>query len=91
VLKLFGQLMVWNVLPNGKRAGFYNFWAGKRFRIAAFRARLREDLTQVLGLVEAGVLTPQIAARIPLSEAASALALAESRTVLGKVVIVPEP
>jgi len=91
VLKLFGQLMVWNVLPNGKRAGFYNFWAGKRFRLAAFRARLREDLTQVLGLVESGVLTPQVAARIPLSEAAAALALAESRTVLGKVVIVPEP
>lgn len=91
VLKLFGQLMVWNLLPNGKRAGFYNFWAGKRFGLAAFRARLREDLTQVLGLVETGVLTPQIAARIPLSEAASALALAESRTVLGKVVIVPEP
>ncbi|SFR09611.1 NADPH2:quinone reductase [Lentzea waywayandensis] len=91
VLKLFGQLMVWNLLPNGKRAGFYNFWAGKRFRIAAFRARLRDDLTQVLQLVKAGVLTPQIAARIPLSDAASALALAESRTVLGKVVIVPEP
>ncbi|NKE57259.1 zinc-binding dehydrogenase [Lentzea sp. PSKA42] len=91
VLKLFGQLMLWNLLPNGKRAGFYNFWAGKRFRPAAFRARLSEDLTQVLLLVAAGVLTPQIAARIPLPEAAAALALAESRTVLGKVVIVPEP
>ncbi|RAS68873.1 NADPH:quinone reductase-like Zn-dependent oxidoreductase [Lentzea atacamensis] len=91
VLKLFGRLFLWNVLPNGKRAGFYNFWAGKRFRPAAFRARLRDDLTEVLRLVGAGVLTPQIAARIPLSEAASALALAESRTVLGKVVIVPEP
>jgi NADPH:quinone reductase-like Zn-dependent oxidoreductase len=91
VLKLFGQLMVWNVLPNGRRAGFYNFWAGKRFRLAAFRARLREDLTQVLGLVETGVLKPQIAARIPLSESAAALTLAESRTVLGKVVIVREP
>ncbi|MFJ5991942.1 medium chain dehydrogenase/reductase family protein [Lentzea sp. NPDC092896] len=91
VLKLFGQLMVWNLLPNGKRAGFYNFWAGKRFRTATFRARLRDDLTQVLELVKAGALKPQIAARIPLPEAASALVLAESRTVLGKVVIVPEP
>ncbi|MEV6714198.1 medium chain dehydrogenase/reductase family protein [Lentzea sp. NPDC051208] len=90
VLKLFGQLMVWNVLPNGRRAGFYNFWAGKRFRPATFRARLAEDLTQVLALVGQGVLTPQIAARIPLPEAGAALALAESRTVLGKVVIVPE-
>ena len=77
--------------PTAERAGFYNFWAGKRFGPAAFRARLRDDLTQVLRLVRDGVLTPQIAARIPLPEAAAALALAESRTVLGKVVIVPEP
>ncbi|SMC67618.1 medium chain dehydrogenase/reductase family protein [Lentzea albidocapillata] len=91
VLKLFGRLMLWNLLPNGRRAGFYNFWAGKRFRAAAFRARLAEDLTQVFALVKASVLTPQIAARVPLSEAGAALALAESRTVLGKVVIVPEP
>jgi len=91
VLKLFGRLMMWNLLPNGRRAGFYNFWAGKRFRPAAFRARLSEDLSAVLGLVRAEVLTPQIAARIPLSETSAALALAESRTVLGKVVIVPEP
>ncbi|SER35831.1 NADPH:quinone reductase [Lentzea xinjiangensis] len=91
VLKVFGRLMVWNALPNGRRASFYNFWAGRRFRPAGFRARLAEDLTQVLRLVEAGVLTPRIAARFPLPEASAALALAESRTVLGKVVIVAEP
>ncbi|ANZ37731.1 NADPH:quinone reductase [Lentzea guizhouensis] len=91
VLKLFARLMVWNALPNGKRAGFYNFWAGKRFRTETFRARLAEDLTQVLRLVGKGVLTPQIAARVPLTEASAALKLAESRTVLGKVVIVPGP
>lgn len=45
----------------------------------------------VLRLVAEGVVTPRIAARIPLSEAASALALAESRTVAGKVVLVPDP
>ncbi|MFD4642684.1 medium chain dehydrogenase/reductase family protein [Lentzea sp. NPDC058436] len=90
VLKLFGQLMVWNLLPNGKRAGFYNFWAGKRFRLNTFRTRLRDDLVQVLNLVESGAVTPQIAARIPLPEAAAALTLAESRTVVGKVIIVPE-
>jgi NADPH2:quinone reductase len=63
--------------------------AGLR-RLDAFRARLREDLTAVLRLLAGGVLTPQVAARFPLSEAASALALAESRTVSGKVVIVPD-
>ena len=88
VLRLFARLLVWNYLPNGKRAHFYNFWAGLRRR-AAFRARLHEDLTQVFRLLADGVLTPQIAARFPLAEAGSALARAESRTVAGKVVIVP--
>lgn len=90
VLKLFARLMVWNLLPNGRSASFYNFWAGRRRRVDAFRARLREDLTNVLQLLADGVLTAQVAARFPLSQAASALALAESRTVTGKVVIVPD-
>jgi NADPH2:quinone reductase len=91
VLKVFGHLVVWNALPNGRRATFYNFWAGKRLRPAVFRARLAEDLTQVLRLVETGALTPRIAARFPLPKTSAALTLAESRTVLGKVVIVAEP
>ncbi|MEW1861672.1 zinc-binding dehydrogenase [Streptomyces sp. NPDC088194] len=45
----------------------------------------------MLRLLADGVLAPQVAARFPLSGAASALALAESRTVAGKVVIVPDP
>jgi NADPH:quinone reductase-like Zn-dependent oxidoreductase len=90
VLTLFGRLMLWNYLPNGRGAHFYNFWAGKRLRPTAFRNRLRADLTQVLQLLADGVLFPQIAAEFPLAEAGSALALAESRTVAGKVVIVAE-
>jgi NADPH:quinone reductase-like Zn-dependent oxidoreductase len=88
-LKLFPRLLAWNLLPNGRSATFYNFWAG-RHRLAAFRARLREDLTTVLALLAEGVLTAPVAARFPLSEAGAALALAESRTVAGKVVIVPD-
>ncbi|MFD6275207.1 medium chain dehydrogenase/reductase family protein [Streptomyces sp. NPDC060209] len=90
VLKLFARLAAWNSLPNGKSAQFYNFWAGKRRCRASWQQRMGEDLTQVLRLVADGHLTPQIAARIPLSDASSALSLAESRTVAGKVVIVPE-
>lgn len=88
VLKSFARLALWNYLPNGKGARFYNFWAGRR-RLDTFRTRLREDLTQVLALVAEGVLTPQVAAEFPLADAGAALALAESRTVVGKVVIVP--
>ena len=90
VLKSFARLLLWNLLPNGRSALFYNFWAGKRFRTATFRARLRDDLTRVLALVADGTLSPQIAAEFPLSQASKALALAESRTVAGKVVLVPD-
>jgi NADPH:quinone reductase-like Zn-dependent oxidoreductase len=89
VLALIARLAAWNVLPNGRSATFYNFWAGRR-RLGAFRDRLRADLTSVLTLLADGVLRPQVAARFPLSDAGSALALAESRTVAGKVVIVPD-
>ncbi|MFJ4841524.1 medium chain dehydrogenase/reductase family protein [Streptomyces sp. NPDC088746] len=90
VLKLFGRIAAWNTLPNGRSAHFYNFWAGRRLRRAAWHGRLSEDLTHVLRLLADGSLTPQIAARFPLADTASALALAESRTVIGKVVILPD-
>lgn len=88
VLKLFAQLKLWHTLPNHRSAYFYNFWAGHR-DLAAFRRSLAEDLTQVFRLLADGVLDPQIAAEIPLAEAASALTLAESRTVAGKIILVP--
>jgi NADPH:quinone reductase-like Zn-dependent oxidoreductase len=87
VLKLIGRTTLWNLLPNGKGAHFYNFWAG-RWRRNAFRARLRADLAQVFQQITDGTLSPQIAARIPLQDAVSALLLAESGTVAGKVILV---
>lgn len=88
VLALVARLMLWNLLPNGRRAHFYNFWAGRR-RPARFFRRLREDLTQVLDRLADGTITPQVAAQLPLVDAGRALALAESRTVAGKVVLLP--
>ncbi|MFD9904396.1 medium chain dehydrogenase/reductase family protein [Streptomyces sp. NPDC059063] len=89
VLKLFARLALWNALPNSRRAHFYNIWAGRR-RPDAFRARLRADLGQVFALLADGRLQAQVAARVPLSRAADALRLAESGTVAGKVVLVPD-
>ncbi|MFC4588421.1 zinc-binding dehydrogenase [Sphaerisporangium corydalis] len=43
----------------------------------------------LFALVADGTLKPAIAARFPLGEAAAALALAESRTVSGKVILLP--
>ncbi|WP_305785866.1 medium chain dehydrogenase/reductase family protein [Symbioplanes lichenis] len=89
MLKLIGQLAGWNYSPNNRGAHFYNFWAGLR-NGGAFRARLREDLAEVLKLLADGVLVPHVAARLPLASAAEALALAESRTLAGKIVLVPD-
>ncbi|MGW8455829.1 medium chain dehydrogenase/reductase family protein [Streptomyces niveus] len=89
VLKLIARLQLWNALPNGKSAHFFNIWAGKR-RAEAFQARLAADLTEVLGLLAEGEIRPQVAARLPLSKAADALSLAESSTVTGKVVLIPD-
>jgi NADPH:quinone reductase-like Zn-dependent oxidoreductase len=88
ILTRFG---VWNLLPNGRRATFYNFWAGKIIRPKRFRSRLASDLTQVLHKVADGTVTTRIAARLPLAEAPEALRLAGSGTVSGKVVLMPGP
>ena len=86
---LMARIAWWNALPNGRRATFYNVWSGSRIRPARFRARLRQDLTAVLELLADGVLTAQIAARLPLSDIVEAMLLAEARAVPGKVVLTP--
>ncbi|WP_029900782.1 medium chain dehydrogenase/reductase family protein [Nocardia brasiliensis] len=89
VLRLFARLLWWNALPNKRNAHFYNIWAGKR-NAARFRNRLTEDLGAVFELAVQGTLRAQVAARFPLTEAARAMELAESGTVTGKVVLVPD-
>jgi NADPH:quinone reductase-like Zn-dependent oxidoreductase len=88
-VRVLARLAAWNALPNGRSASFYNVWAGHRRNLTAFRARVRRDLTTVLGLLADGVLTPQIAARLPLASAAQAMELAEARAVPGKVILLP--
>ncbi|MCD5311199.1 medium chain dehydrogenase/reductase family protein [Kineosporia babensis] len=89
-MALFSRLLLWNYLPNGRGASFFSIWAGKKLNPKAFRARRREDLQQLLSLLAQGALKPQIAAQFPLSSVTDAMRLAESRTVLGKVVLTPD-
>jgi NADPH:quinone reductase-like Zn-dependent oxidoreductase len=89
VVKVLARMWWWHALPNGRRAYFYNLWAGRRFTHGRFIARLRADLTAVLDLVATGRLSPQVAATLPLSRTADAMKLAESRTAIGKVVLIP--
>ena len=86
-LKVLVQLAWWNVLPNSRKAYFYNIWDGKGTE--AFQQQLRDTFSELTTLLASGALKPQIAARFPLSEIIAAMKLAESRTAYGKVVLVP--
>jgi NADPH:quinone reductase-like Zn-dependent oxidoreductase len=88
VLKLLARLTVWNVRPNGRRATFFNLWAGARKR-DRYRADLRRDLGDVLGLLQQGAIDAQIAKRFPLRDAGEALRYAEQGGIVGKVVLEP--
>jgi NADPH:quinone reductase-like Zn-dependent oxidoreductase len=88
-LRQLARIGAWSVLPNGRRATFYDLWSGHSRTPRRFRARLEEDLGQVLALVRDGVVTANIAARFPLEAVVEALELAESRTLDGKVLLLP--
>jgi NADPH:quinone reductase-like Zn-dependent oxidoreductase len=88
VLALLARLTLWNALPNGRRAHFFNLWAGKRLRPARHRAEVSADLAQLFALLRDGRLSAQIAARFPLTEAAAALRFAEQGGKTGKVALV---
>lgn len=88
ILKLIGRLAWWNVRPDGRRASFFNVWAGHR-NLTKFQARIREDLGNVFALLAQGRMSTHVAATFPLVEVADAMRLAESRTVVGKVVLLP--
>ncbi|WP_329108738.1 medium chain dehydrogenase/reductase family protein [Micromonospora sp. NBC_01699] len=89
VLKLLGRVWLWNALPNGRHAYFFNIWAGRFLSRNRFRARLGADLTQVFAALQRGEVTARIAAQLPLARTADALRLAESGTVAGKIVLNP--
>ena len=88
IFALAGRLALWHVLPNGKRATFFNIWAGRR-NPDRFRAGLRRDLTELFGLLADGTLEPRIAAEFPLEEAATAMRTAEAGGLVGKVILKP--
>jgi NADPH:quinone reductase-like Zn-dependent oxidoreductase len=88
VLKLLARVLLWNALPNGRSAYFFNIWAGLRTK-EEFHARLHQDLTEVFEAMRTGQLTAQIAGVLPFARVAEAMRLAESGTVAGKVVLTP--
>lgn len=91
ILRVVGKLYLWNALPNGRHAYFYNLWGGKTIRPRAFRRELHTALASVFDLLAQGRIQAQVARALPLERAAEALRLAESGAVVGKVVLLPGP
>ena len=89
VLRLIARLTAWNLLPNGRRATFFNVWAGHARHRDRYREELRHDLGHVFALLAAGKISAQIAGEFPLEQAAAALRHAESGGLTGKVVLLP--
>ncbi|AKF04230.1 zinc-binding dehydrogenase [Sandaracinus amylolyticus] len=90
------RALAWSVLPSRRRARVFDVWgrsslgANAMLRPARFRRELREDLAQVLALLETGALRAQVAARYSLRDAGLALQRHERGDLVGKIVLVPE-
>lgn len=82
-LPLMGRVLLWSVLPNGKRAVFYYVQRWPRL--------FRQDLSTVLSLLAEGKVQARVARRMPLKKASEALGLLISGKVSGKIVLVPDP
>jgi len=87
-LLLISKILWWTILPNGKRATFYNIWSGKGSE--AFKNNMREDFASLTKLLAQGTLKAKIAKVFPLSDVVQAMEFAESRTAYGKVILVPK-
>jgi NADPH:quinone reductase-like Zn-dependent oxidoreductase len=79
----FAMLGLIKILPDGKRASWYNV---KNLR-DAFPEMFREDLTRLFELLFQKKIHPVIAERLPLREAARANELLEKGQVSGKLVL----
>ncbi|WP_165067228.1 zinc-binding dehydrogenase [Marisediminicola senii] len=88
-MKAIAQLTAWNLLPNRRRAAFYNIWDGHRIRPARYRAALESDLAELFELLRTGAIVPEIAAEFSLENVRAAFAFAEARTTSGKVILRP--
>lgn len=78
----FGQVMLLNLLPNGRSARYYST-GQSRLNPRPFR----EDWAALFELLLVGQIDPVISGVFPLDQAAQANALLESGTVIGNLVL----
>jgi NADPH:quinone reductase-like Zn-dependent oxidoreductase len=81
----FAMLGLMKILPDGKKACWYNVARLRDEHPGLFR----DDLKQLFALLAAGQIKPVIAARLPLREAPRANEMLEQSKVSGKLVLLP--
>jgi NADPH:quinone reductase-like Zn-dependent oxidoreductase len=79
-LSTVGKLLWWSLRPRRRRWTFYGLSRNTNFDV---------DLDTLLRLLRAGELRPEVAARLPLSQAPNALQMLLDRTVVGKIILLP--
>ena len=82
MLRFLGQVILFNLLPNGRSAKYYGTGAS-RFN----RRPFLEDWTTLFKLLEEGKIKPIITEKFPIPEAAQANELLESGQVVGNIVL----
>jgi NADPH:quinone reductase-like Zn-dependent oxidoreductase len=80
-LPILGRVMMWNALPNGRRATFYDVQRWSQY--------FQQDLTHVLELLKNGHIASAVTREFPLSNASEALGLLAAGKISGKLVLVP--
>ncbi len=80
-LPIVARILLWSVLPNGKRATFYF--------VKRWPTLFREDLSTIFSLLAEGKIEARVDRRLPLERAAEALGLLTSGKASGKIVLVP--
>lgn len=78
------SVMLWNILPNGRKAAFYSIGDLRKKKPAWFK----EDLATLFGLLKAGRIKPIVERRMKLEEARQAHELIEQAAVKGRIVLV---
>lgn len=81
----FATLGLMKILPDGRKASWYNVKALRDQRPDWFR----EDLLKLFELLAAGKIQPVIAAKLPLREAPRANTMLERSQISGKLVLLP--
>lgn len=82
------RLQRWNLLPNRRRAVFFDIWAGHK-DLPTFQRNLATDLTALFAHLAAGRITAPVDSVFPLDQAPAALRRAEQGGLAGKILLQP--